>query len=115
MHTGNANMKNPDRISRRTLLTATGAIIATSAFPRFTLAADKVSEDDPTAVALGYLHDAKEVDTAKWPKRAGAEGAKQFCNNCALYVGGGDSWGGCSIFQNRLVAGEGWCNGWVAT
>ncbi|MCX2980880.1 hypothetical protein EYC98_08380 [Halieaceae bacterium IMCC14734] len=107
-------MKNSDTISRRTLLTAAGAIIATSAFPRSTVAADKVSEDEATAVALGYLHDATQVDTNKWPKRAGAEGAKQLCNNCALYVDQGDGWGGCSIFQNRLVAGEGWCNAWVA-
>ncbi len=106
-------MKNADKVTRRGLLTAAGAIIATSALPRVSLAADKVGEDDPTAIALGYLHDASKVDTNKWPKRAGSEGAKQFCNNCALYVEQGDGWGGCSIFQNRLVAGEGWCNAWV--
>ena len=107
-------MKNTDRLSRRTLLAASGAVIATSAFPRFAAAAEKVSEDDPTAVALGYVHDASQVDTAKWTKRVGSDGAKQFCNNCALYVDQGDGWGGCSIFQNRLVAGAGWCNAWIA-
>ena len=107
-------MKSSTNISRRTLLAAAGGIIATSAIPRVATAAEKVTEDDPTALALGYLHDASKVDTAKWSKRAGSEGAKQFCHNCSLYVDQGDGWGGCSIFQNRLVAGEGWCNAWIS-
>ncbi|MBT7531650.1 MAG: hypothetical protein HN659_11455, partial [Gammaproteobacteria bacterium] len=24
-----------------------------------------------------------------------------------------DGWGPCLLFQNRLVAGNGWCTGWV--
>ena len=107
-------MKNKSRITRRDMLAATGAIIATSALPRLALGADKVTEDDPTAVALGYKHDAAAVDTAKFAKRAGEAGAKQFCDNCALYVDQGDGWGTCSIFQGRLVAAKGWCNAWVA-
>jgi hypothetical protein len=90
-----------------------GAIIATSAAPQFARAADKVSESDPTATALGYKHDAGAVDTAKWAKRAGDAGAKQFCDNCALYGDMGEDWGSCSIFQGRLVAAKGWCNAWV--
>lgn len=75
----------------------------------------KVSEDDPTAVALGYVHDASKVDTAKFPKRAGAAGATQFCDNCSLYQAGeGEEWGKCSIFPGKLVKGAGWCNAWVA-
>ncbi len=107
-------MNNQPKLTRRDVLAAAGAIIATSALPHSALAADKVTEDDPTAVALGYLHDASAVDTAKWAKRAGPEGAKQFCNNCALYQGGAEEWGACSIFQGRLVAGAGWCNAWIA-
>jgi hypothetical protein len=106
-------MKTKPTLTRRKLLSAGGAIIATTAIPQFAKASDKVTEDDPTAVALGYLHDASQVDTAKWPKRAGAEGAQQFCHNCALYVDQGDGWGTCSIFQARLVKGEGWCNAWI--
>ena len=64
---------------------------------------------------MGYKIDASAVDTAKFPKRAGEEGAKQFCNNCALYAGTAeDDVAPCSIFQNRLVKGAGWCNAWVA-
>ncbi|MCB0331697.1 MAG: hypothetical protein KDD70_18625, partial [Bdellovibrionales bacterium] len=34
-----------------------------------------LSLDHPQAKALGYQHDASKVDTAQFPKRAGAEGA----------------------------------------
>ncbi len=30
-----------------------------------------------------------------------------------LYVAGADGWGGCSIFQSKLVKGEGWCSAWT--
>lgn len=43
-----------------------------------------LGESHPVATALGYRHDATKVDTAKFPKRAGAEGEKQFCYNCSL-------------------------------
>lgn len=75
----------------------------------------KVSEDDPTAKALGYVHDAGAVDTARFPKRAGDAGSKQFCHNCKLYQAAeGEEWGKCSIFPGKLVKGAGWCNAWVA-
>jgi hypothetical protein len=107
-------MSNSNKFSRREILAAGGAIIATSLIARSATAQDRVPEDDPTAVALGYLHDAGKVDTSKWAKRAGADGAKQFCDNCALYQDTGDGWGTCSIFQGRLVKGRGWCNAWIA-
>lgn len=107
-------MSNTNKITRRDVLAAGGAIIASSLIARSATAQDKVTEDDPTAVALGYAHDASSVDTAKWSKRAGPEGAKQLCNNCALYQDNGDGWGACSIFQGRLVNGSGWCNAWIA-
>lgn len=75
----------------------------------------RLTEDDPTADALGYHHDATQVDTTKYPRRAGAEGATQFCHNCSLYQGQeGDEWGGCSLFPGKSVNANGWCNGWVA-
>lgn len=75
-----------------------------------------VSETDPTAKALGYYADATKVDTKKWPKRAGAEGAKQLCSNCLLLNGGKvttDPAAPCTLFPNKLVASKGWCNSWV--
>jgi len=107
-------MNSKSRFTRRDIIALSGAIIATSAMPRLAAAADKLEEDDPTAIALGYKHDATAVDTTKFPKRAGDEGAKQFCDNCSLYVDEGDGWGQCSIFPGKLVAGKGWCNAWVA-
>ncbi len=92
-----------------------GGILALSAIPLQLTAQDSVAESEPLAQAMGYTMDATKVDTAKFPKRAGEAGAKQFCHNCALYAGEPDSESApCSIFQNRLVSGNGWCNAWVA-
>lgn len=73
-----------------------------------------LAEDDPTAQTLGYKADAAEVDTTKFPKRAGADGDKQFCDTCQLYVAEGDGAAGkCSIFPGKLVAAKGWCNAFL--
>jgi hypothetical protein len=94
---------------------AGGGALALSAIPIQLLAQDHVAEDEALAQAMGYVVDASTVDTAKFPKRAGDAGATQFCYNCALYAGEADAeFAPCSIFQNRLVAGNGWCNAWVA-
>jgi hypothetical protein len=94
---------------------AGGSALALSAIPVHLLAQDKVTEDEALAQAMGYVLDAAKTDTAKFPKRAGEAGAKQFCYNCALYAGEADAeFAPCSIFQNRPVAGKGWCNAWVA-
>ena len=96
-------------------LKGSGGALALAAIPINLIAAEEVPEDDPLAKAMGYYKDASQVDTAKYPKRAGDAGAKQFCNNCQLYAGdAGAEMAPCSIFQNRLVRGAGWCNAWVA-
>ena len=65
-----------------------------------------VPENDPVAIALGYIKDATKVDAAKYPQYK----AGQICENCALYTGpAGKEDGPCTIFQNRLVAAKGWC------
>ena len=112
-------MKNINMINRRKFLKmgvqAGGGALALSAIPVQLLAADEVSPDEALAQAMGYTPDASTVDTAKFPKRAGEAGANQFCDNCALYAGtADDATAPCSIFQNRHVAGKGWCNAWVA-
>jgi hypothetical protein len=114
-----ATVKRENRINRRNFLKmsvkAGGGALALTAIPIQLLGADEVAEDEPLAQAMGYRMDAATVDTAKFPKRAGDAGATQFCNNCALYSGGAtDATAPCSIFQNRLVKGTGWCNAWVA-
>lgn len=112
-------MKNEKLINRRKFLTlgmkAGGGAFALSAIPVTLIADEEVGEDEPLAQAMGYVLDAATVDTAKFPKRAGEAGAKQFCYNCALYAGSpDDELAPCSIFQNRPVRGKGWCNAWVA-
>jgi hypothetical protein len=94
---------------------AGGGVLALSAIPIHLMAQDKVTEDEALAQAMGYVLDATTTDTKKFPKRAGDAGASQFCDNCALFSGEADAeFAPCSIFQNRLVAGKGWCNAWVA-
>ena len=46
-----------------------------------------LDENDPQAAALGYKHDASQVDTDQFPVRATDSGAKQYCHNCQLYTG----------------------------
>ena len=106
------------KIARRDFLRTTlavGSVLPLGAIP-IILKADnhRLSEDDPTAKAMGYLHDATQVDAAKYPRRAGEAGSQQFCDNCQLYKAGSeDGWGGCAIFPGKLVNSKGWCNAWV--
>jgi hypothetical protein len=108
-------VKHSKLINRRNFLKLGGGAVALTAIPLKLVAADEVSADEPLAQAMGYVLDASTVDTAKFPKRAGEAGSKQFCHNCALFAGEeDDEMAPCSIFQNRLVHGTGWCNAWVA-
>lgn len=67
----------------------------------------RLDENDPTAKALNYVHDAKTVDSAK-------RSSEHFCNNCALFAGeSDDEWAGCSIFPGKAVANQGWCSVWA--
>ena len=107
-------MENVRKFNRRNLIklaavTTSGLIIARASHAR-----EILSPEDPTAVALGYIEDHTQVDTTKWTRKAGPDADKQKCTTCALYRDEGDGMGGCSIFPNKLVKGEGWCNAWVA-
>lgn len=79
---------------------ASKAPAATSDMPR-------ISEDDPQAKSLSYVHEATSIDTAKQPRYK----AGQVCSNCALYQGkAGSEWAGCSIFPGKAVKASGWCS-----
>ncbi len=98
------NSPVPRRVFLMTLATS-GTALATNAQAQAML-----DEKDPQAVALGYVADAKRVDTKKFPKFA----AGQLCSNCALYQGKAtDKAAGCPLFGTRLVAGPGWCSAWA--
>ena len=104
--------------SRRDFLATGAALWATALIPVVVSAepsAAILQETDGIAIALGYKKDAITVDIAKYPKRAGAAGASQFCSNCRLYSAKTGGLGGCSAIPNKLVAGPGWCNAWFPT
>jgi len=62
-----------------------------------------VDATEATAVALGYVMDAK---TTRDPKRA----VGAACTNCALFAGKpGDAAGPCPLFPGKRVAAAGWC------
>ncbi len=70
----------------------------------------KLTEDDPQAQGLRYVHDASTVDPASRPNPA----EKQMCSNCALLQGAeGEEWRPCSIFPGKLVNANGWCSVWA--
>jgi len=75
-------------------------------------AAKKVPLDDPAAKALRYVEDAT---LAKRADKMGVAAADQVCSNCRFYITDDvtAAWAPCQLFQNRLVAGPGWCAGWV--
>jgi high potential iron-sulfur protein len=101
-------------INRRDFMKRSGGLALVSvAAPTVWAAQPKLALDDPLAIALGYSEDATKVDTQKYPKRAGEQGAKQFCSNCALYAEQADGFGTCTAIPGKLVAGAGWCNAWV--
>lgn len=102
------------KVARRSFLrcsAAAAAAIPLGGIP-LTLLADgaRVSEDDPAASALGYLHDSSAVDAAKYPQHK----AEQLCDNCKLYTAGAEEgWGACGIFPGKEVNAKGWCAAWV--
>lgn len=66
-----------------------------------------VSETDPTAVALNYKANAKDVKSPKFV-------AGQACKNCKFYQGkASEAKAPCPLFGGKLVAGNGWCSAWV--
>ncbi len=95
-------------VQRRIFLIAVAASAAT--LGTLAHAQAMVDEKDAQAAALGYVADAKRVDTKKFPKYA----AGQNCANCALYQGKPtDKAGACPLFAGKQVAGEGWCSAWA--
>jgi hypothetical protein len=65
-----------------------------------------LSEDDPTARAWTYVHDANDA-----PGDKRKEGT--FCRNCNLIQSREGQWRPCSIFPGKAVNENGWCAGWV--
>ncbi|HLS82871.1 MAG TPA: high-potential iron-sulfur protein [Steroidobacter sp.] len=103
------------RYNRRTVLK--NALAGLAALPAAGLireAAGQTSphldEKDSLALAMGYVHDAQQVDPAKNPQfKPGSN-----CSNCLQITGkDGDQWRPCNIFPGKLVNANGWCKVWV--
>lgn len=91
------------KINRRDFIKYSGSGLIGLTFGSIALktqAQEKVSPDDPTAVALKYTH------------KSEVEGAN--CDNC-MYIQGeeGAAWRPCAIFPGKVVAAEGWCSAWL--
>lgn len=87
------------------------AIVAATMVTPSAYASDlpEVTEDDPTAMALGYKKDTTTVDAAAQPKHT----AEQNCSNCTLYASNSDTLGGCTIFPGKQVNAAGWCSAYI--
>ncbi len=97
------------RVLKGLALGATAAAIC----PREARADEAVKVDvhDPQAVALGYVENASQVDTKKYP----AYVAGSNCDNCLQLQGKpGNNYRPCTLFAGKLVAVSGWCSGWTA-
>ena len=105
------------RTSRRTLLKglAAGAAGVAVGVRGATAApaaqAEKLDVHDPQAVALGYVENANQVDTKKYPQYVSGSN----CDNCLQLQGKpGNNYRPCTLFAGKLVAVSGWCSGWTA-
>jgi hypothetical protein len=68
--------------------------------------------DEPTAKALAYVHDAKDIDKSSPAAARYQEG--QSCLNCIQLQGeAGPDWRPCALFPGKLVATAGWCTVWA--
>lgn len=108
-------MKNKSIDRRRFVKVAAGALatIPLVAIPLTGSAqaeSDKLAEDNPSALALGYKEKSSEVDSEKHLNH----NDQQLCSGCALYTGDAGAWGGCAIFPGKQVAADGWCAAYAA-
>jgi High potential iron-sulfur protein len=101
-------MQAPRRLFVLHAMTACAAL-AGSRFAAAQTASALVKEDDPVAVALGYVADATRIDSKKQPVYV----AGSSCSSCALFQGkAGDASAACLIFSGKQVAAKAWCTGW---
>ena len=101
-------------VSRRDLLGSalglTVAGVAVTLVPRGGYASElpALSEDNPTAKALGYVIDASSLDTSVRGNDV------NNCANCNFYPEPTLASAPCPLFPGHSVAQQGWCKGWVA-
>lgn len=108
-----ANLEARRRFLKAAVVGAIAAPAAGILLPKLARAQDlpHLEESDATATALGYKHDAAQVDKAKYPQYQ----AGHNCANCNFFQGKtGAAWGPCQLFPGKAVAAKGWCAGYAA-
>lgn len=68
-------------------------------------ATEKLDPSDSYARAAGYVTNAAQVDTVRFPKFE----KNQNCENCKLFTATEGNWGECSFFDGAQVTNLGWC------
>lgn len=101
------NMKNLNR--RSFVKVAASSIAAIPVIINAQEESQKLTESDPTAIALGYKENGTSVDSENYPTYK----ESQLCSGCTLYIANDDAWGACAIFPGKLVAAKGWCSAYV--
>jgi hypothetical protein len=107
-------------MERRSFLTAmlTGfAALPVLVMSKVSYAARKlVSEDDPVAKALKYVHDASK-SKLRTNAKMGVAAKDQHCSNCAFFTAQpdfeGKKVGNCTMIAAGYVEANGWCNSWA--
>lgn len=85
---------------------------ASSVWPSMLIQANealpKLSEDDPSAQQLQYVHDASGLSDD-------VRGKSDYCYNCRYFKGDqSTSWAACDLFPGKAVNANGWCSVWSA-
>src|SRR5271156_3075860 len=103
------SMPNPS-LSRRSLLKTLAAGAAAATLPARSAELPHLDVHDPSAVALGYVESAADVDQKKFPRYV----AGSNCDNCLQLQGKpGNNYRPCNLFPGKLVAVSGWGSGWT--
>ena len=104
-------------IRRRRALLGGVAVIASVPLAKVMLGAraeaaelPHLTEDDPTAKALNYHHDASAAPRAD---KAGVAAKDQFCHNCNFIQASSGEWRPCQLFPGKAVNANGWCSSWM--
>ena len=98
-------MKFNSLTKRREFIKIVTCVGAASQLASAAHAADKIDPSDPYAKTAGYVTNAAQVDTVRFPHFEKG----QHCENCKLFTAGDGGWGECSFFDGALVVNTGWC------
>lgn len=102
------NMPTNRRQFLRILVAGTAAA-ALPVIPAYAAAMPKLTEDDPSSKAIGYVADATKASKEAAYKKGST------CANCALYQKAQEQNGfaPCAVFPGKSVNKAGWCRAWA--